>query len=100
MTQSMIRNSCDTILMVWQGDIIGCLLDRDSGEISFSQNGSPLGLAFRLDPRLKAQPLFPTVCMKNAELELNFGGQPFSHKPEKATGIGLAPKDWVASGKH
>ena len=71
-----------------KGDVIGCLLevypDNDEkkieGSISYTKNGKMLGRAFdfqdlgsarKKDERLC---LFPCVCLKNAEVELNFLG--------------------------
>lgn len=64
-------------------DVIGCTLDwgRKSGELSFSKNGIDCGQAFGLSPAIQAQTLYPTIVLKNAELELNFGAQPFKFPP-------------------
>ncbi|KAI1307249.1 ATP-dependent RNA helicase Ddx1 [Halotydeus destructor] len=51
-------------------DIIGCAIDLDSREMSFFKNGTWLGIAFSL-PRLD-QPIFPSICTKNAPLTLQF----------------------------
>jgi ATP-dependent RNA helicase DDX1 len=75
------------------GDVVGCHLkvfpprkdekgnndkerkDIVSSQISFSKNGELVGKAFDLvrsgNNKLS---LYPTVCIKNAECELNFGG--------------------------
>ena len=82
-----------------QGDVVGCLLDLERGEVSFSKNGISLGTAFKLANRLpNNQPLFPAVCLKNAELHLNFGQQPFLHQPRQASGAAVAPREWTSSG--
>jgi hypothetical protein len=36
-------------------DVVGCLLDCDAGQLSFSRNGRNLGVAFTLPPYLKGQ---------------------------------------------
>ena len=78
---------------------MGCLLDLEHGVVSFSKNGRSLGTAFKLSDRLpKDQPLFPAVCLKNAELHLNFGQQPFLHQPRQASGAAVAPREWTSSG--
>ena len=146
-------------------DTIGCLLDRGEGAaehtITFTKNGTPLGVAFTLPqvwtgtappwvplrlaclpwgallrfaawvvlrwthgpmgccpcvaistpppPRpsrrrhplalqsLKGQALYPAVCLKNAELQLNFGGSPFKHPPPPGfVGLAAAPAELVA----
>ncbi|KXZ52881.1 hypothetical protein GPECTOR_8g261 [Gonium pectorale] len=60
------------------GDVIGCLLDLDKGEASFTRNGRSLGVAFTgvrtMQPHLA---YFPAVSVSYAErCELNFGAQP------------------------
>lgn len=64
------------------GDVIGCSLDwTDRGEIRFSLNGADLGPAFRLPAALRLQTLYPACVLKNAEIALNFGGEPFKFAP-------------------
>ena len=56
-----------------KGDVIGCLIDYSKhvfGQISFVKNGVLLGKAFDVKHN---KPLFPTVSLKNAFCELNFG---------------------------
>jgi len=82
-------------------DVIGCLLDCEAGTISFSRNGKDLGVAFNIPPHLKGQALYPAVCLKNAEVALNFGGQSFRHGPP-AGYVGIAqagPSRTVAAGQ-
>ena len=70
-----------------QGDVIGCYLELGpggAGSVSWSKNGKLLGEGFKLTKQVGA--LHPAVCMKNAELECNFGGTPFRHPPEVAHG--------------
>lgn len=55
-------------------DVVTCWLDCASGEIGFSKNGRSLGVAFITSSALRGQPLFPAISLKNAEVELNFGG--------------------------
>jgi ATP-dependent RNA helicase DDX1 len=62
-------------------DTVGCLLDLAAREMSFTKNGEPLGVAFSLAKLPAGQPLFPAVALKNAQLVLNFGEQPFRHEP-------------------
>lgn len=52
-------------------DVIGCLLDLNNGEISFTKNGKNLGLAFRINDQMKRETFFPAVCLKNAECKLS-----------------------------
>ena len=56
-----------------KGDIIGCMIDLDSGEISFAKNGKHLGVAFRI-PETKSNPIYPTLCTKNAPLTIKLHG--------------------------
>ncbi|XP_064870326.1 ATP-dependent RNA helicase DDX1-like [Oncorhynchus nerka] len=55
-------------------DTMGCYLDLDNGLLSFSKNGTDLGLAFEIPALLKNQPFFASCVLKNAELKFNFGG--------------------------
>lgn len=64
-----------------KGDTIGCLLDLDDGRsVTFMHNGSQLPKAYDL-PKNMQGPLYPTVCMKNSCMAVNFGGTPFKHPP-------------------
>lgn len=69
------------------GDVIGCFLEvgPDGGSLSFSKNGKDLGQAFSLPKH--AGPLYPTVCMRNAEVSVNFGSAPFAFPPRAADGF-------------
>lgn len=63
------------------GDVIGCCIDLDEGEISFLRNGVSLGIAFtevrRLQPGLG---YFPALSLSHGErCELNFGARPFQY---------------------
>ncbi|KAM6954207.1 ATP-dependent RNA helicase DDX1 [Aplochiton taeniatus] len=63
-------------------DTMGCYLDLDNGHLSFSKNGTDLGLAFEVPPHLKNQPFFAACVLKNAELKFNFGGEDFKNAPK------------------
>lgn len=63
------------------GDIIGCLLDRKKNEIVFYKNGKDLGIAFRLPQNTNKMPLYALLCLKNAEVAVNFSG-PFKYPPQ------------------
>nr|CAD7412483.1 unnamed protein product [Timema poppensis] len=77
-------------------DVIGCFLNLDKGEISFSKNGVHLGTAFTIPQQIKASALFPAVVLKNAEMSFNFGAQPFKYPPgEGYIALCEAPKDAV-----
>lgn len=76
-----------------KGDVVEFLLDLGDvkegnlGLILFSKNGTIIENAFHF-PQTKEKDtvhLYPTVCVKNAECQLNFGGDyshPLSHLPE------------------
>ncbi|TNM95025.1 hypothetical protein fugu_017784 [Takifugu bimaculatus] len=63
-------------------DTIGCYLDLEQAQISFSKNGTDLGLAFEIPQQLKNQPFFASCVLKNAELKFNFGGESFKNTPK------------------
>ncbi|XP_016093959.1 ATP-dependent RNA helicase DDX1-like [Sinocyclocheilus grahami] len=63
-------------------DTIGCYIDLDKCQVSFSKNGNDLGLAFEIPPQLKNQPFFASCVLKNAELKFNFGDEPFKNQPK------------------
>lgn len=66
------------------GDVIGCCLEQaeggEEGSISWTKNGKVFGSAFRI-PSRGVGALYPAVCMKNAELVVNFGSKPWRHPP-------------------
>lgn len=66
------------------GDVIGCCIDLDNDEISFSRNGFSLGVAFR--EIRKMEPGFgyyPAISLSQGErCELNFGSRPFKYPIE------------------
>jgi len=66
-------------------DVIGCLIDRTRGEISFSKNGEHFGTAFQIPKDLQNKSLFPAVTLKNSEVEFNFGSTPLEFLPKDAT---------------
>lgn len=61
-------------------DVIGCLLDLNKGEISYTKNGKNLGVAFRLNDQMKNETFYPAVVLKNAEMLFNFGETEFKNK--------------------
>ena len=73
-------------------DIIGCLLsigDDKSTTITWSKNGKIFPNAFTFNSGGGA--FYPAVCMKNAELLVNFGQSPFKYLPSGYVGIINAP---------
>ena len=82
-----------------QGDVVGCLLDCDAGEVAYSLNGQALGPAFALPAHVRGRALHPAICLRNAEVAVNFGGAPFAHVPPPGyAGLAAAPAEWVRSG--
>ena len=63
------------------GDVLGCTLDRAKGTISYSKNGQPLGVAFKLPAALARDALYPAICLKGCSVRLNFGERGFAHPP-------------------
>mmetsp|Transcript_9761 Transcript_9761/g.59311 ORF Transcript_9761/g.59311 Transcript_9761/m.59311 type:complete len:703 (-) Transcript_9761:2437-4545(-) len=59
-----------------QGDTIGCLLDLENRTVSFTKNGCDLGVAFELGEKSAGFTWFPAICLKNAEITINFGSTP------------------------
>lgn len=63
------------------GDVIGCLLDLVEMTVSYSLNGQYLGIAFNIPSNLQGQAFYPAVCLKNAEVSVNFGDTDFLYHP-------------------
>jgi hypothetical protein len=66
--------------------VLGCTIDFDSREISYTKNGNDLGVAFK-NVR-NSNPLMPCISLKGADIEVNFGPK-FDHK--KTGFYGLNP---------
>ncbi len=82
-----------------QNDVIGCLLDWETNTISFTKNGEDLGPAFQIPGQVQGKALFPAICLKNAELVVNFGEQKLQYGPPKGfAGLAKAPPEWISSG--
>ncbi|KAJ4732688.1 E3 ubiquitin-protein ligase RKP [Rhynchospora pubera] len=68
------------------GDVIGCCIDLDKGEISFYRNGSPLGVAFdgvQVSGQGDGYGFCPAVSLSDGEkCYLNFGSHPFVYPIE------------------
>lgn len=78
-------------------DAIGCFIDFQRKEVSYSRNGAHLGKAFDLPPETIGSVFFPAVLLKNSEMVVNFGEHPFKHAPVLPgyTAIGKAPGNQV-----
>lgn len=64
-----------------KNDVIGCLLDLENLQISFSKNGVNLGVAFHLPKNQANETFYPAVVLKNAEMQFNFGKTDLKHAP-------------------
>ncbi|OQV19902.1 ATP-dependent RNA helicase DDX1 [Hypsibius exemplaris] len=64
-----------------KGDVIGCFLNLDDGEVMFRKNNQDFGVAFTLKSQFRNAPFFPAVVLKNAEMKFNFGDEPFAFPP-------------------
>jgi len=68
------------------GDVIGCCIDLDKGEISFYRNGQSLGVAFsnvRFGENAVGLAYFPAISLSFGEkCYLNFGSRPFEYPVE------------------
>ncbi|OON19217.1 DEAD/DEAH box helicase, partial [Opisthorchis viverrini] len=67
-----------------KGDCVGCFLDLNNGTISWSKNGKLFGKAYDVPAPLRSAGLFPSVCLKNAEIRFNFGATAFTHSHQPA----------------
>ncbi|MCO5588942.1 hypothetical protein L7F22_042904 [Adiantum nelumboides] len=66
------------------GDVIGCCINLDKGEISFLRNGVSLGVAFtevgHSEPKF---PYYPAISLSQGErCDLNLGGRPLRYPAE------------------
>lgn len=83
-----------------KGDVIGCYLDLENMEISYTKNGSDLGLAFAINRYQYKDAFFPAVVLKNAEMQFNFGDQPWKNEPEPGfVGFNVAPDKEIVLNK-
>jgi len=77
-----------------EGDVIGCLLDRDKRTISFCKNGLDLGVAFNLDENLDGVGLKPHVCGKGFAVAVKFD-RPMEYPVDGFTPIGEADPEQI-----
>jgi len=66
------------------GAVIGCFLDLEKLEISYSINGTHQGVAFALPETLVNTVLFPAFVFKGAGASFNFGNSTFKYAPSQA----------------
>ncbi|CAD1477141.1 unnamed protein product, partial [Heterotrigona itama] len=84
----------------WQtGDIIGCALDLDNGNVNFYRNGKHLGQAFENISRGAGFAYFPTVSLALTEvLRANFGSTPMRYPLEGYEPLQAIPKRKIHEG--
>ena len=72
-----------------KGDVLGCVLDLCSKNVSFRLNGEDCGEAFKLPGN--DQVYFPAVVLKNAQMSFNFGcdlaSRPMRFPPDPSEGV-------------
>lgn len=81
-------------------DIVGCILDMDKGELSFTKNGRNMGVAFKISPRsLESNEIYPTICVKNAGCRVQFSPTPQTndYKPDFCIWVSEADDSIVIS---
>lgn len=79
-------------------DVIGCMLNTIDWEIKYSKNGLDFGSAFIIGADTRNRPLYPAVLIKNSELSLNFGAEPFKYGPPPGfVGLSTVPNCLIAS---
>ncbi|XP_047538346.1 ATP-dependent RNA helicase Ddx1 isoform X2 [Vanessa atalanta] len=79
-----------------KNDVIGCFLNLNNGDISYTINGEDMGVAFKLNQSRRCDCYFPAIVLKNAEMSFNFGSTPFKYPPKgDYIGISRASKDCV-----
>ena len=86
--------TCQTYGHAWvPGDVIGCCLDLDGGEIWFRRNGECLGRAFeRVERAFPGMAYSPALSLSRGERStLNFGGTPFLYPVEGFAPLQEAP---------
>lgn len=56
------------------GDIIRCCIDlQETYTVSYFKNGVSLGPAYKIPERFQYKSFFPHICLRNIEVEMNFG---------------------------
>jgi ATP-dependent RNA helicase DDX1 len=63
------------------GDIVGCMLDLDSGAVQFSKNGKVFENAYRISRDVLGAVYFPTISLSGSTAEINLGQNPLRHQP-------------------
>eukprot|EP00116_Pleurobrachia_bachei_P005423 sb/3465685/ len=80
------------------GDVIGCCIDLDVGEISYYRNGTSLGVAFKNVKTGTGYMYFPAVSLSYEEhVRINFGDRPFNYKVDGFEPIQSFPGEELTS---
>jgi ATP-dependent RNA helicase DDX1 len=66
------------------GDVITCMLDCDTGVITYMVNGNSQGEAFKIPEKLKGSPLFPAFAIKSSSFSINFGASLLRYNPDSS----------------
>ena len=83
----VVFHAPDVICRFTRGDVIRCEIDLDNLSISYAKNGQALGKAFDIPNNMRHFAFYPAFTMKNAELDVNFGGAPLKHDLPSYTAI-------------
>ena len=79
------------------GDVIGCCINLDAGEISFYRNGTSLGVAF--DGIRSVEPskgYYAAISLSEGErCHLNFGSHPFRYPVDGFEPMEAPPRSWT-----
>lgn len=81
-------------------DIVGCILDLHTGEMSYTKNGRHCGEAFRIPTgKLESREIYPTICVKNAGCQVRFGlgAEKNDYKPRDCIWISEAGQSLVCN---
>lgn len=81
-------------------DIVGCILDLRTCEMSFTKNGRNMGVAFKIPyQQLETCELYPTICVKNAGCRVRFGpdSEKNDYKPNNCIWVSEAADSLVVS---
>lgn len=92
--------SCQPYGQPWAvGDVIGCMIDLDAGEISYSRNGIALGVAYQtVRHKVSGVAYFPALSLSQGErCEINFGGRPFVYPTEGFAPLQASPASEMMS---
>lgn len=76
-----------------KGDVIGCMIDLDAGEISYARNGVDMGVAFTGVKGFESGlAYFPALSLSHGEkCDVNFGDRPFLYPIDGFTPMQLPP---------